>query len=1328
MKADLSRLTFSSTKHFHDVRLQQGRVQLDADWNEQIDIAAHRVETETIDVIGPCGAPIDDAAFAIATKVSDLPADQQAAATSLGAVSGGDFFLSAGRFYAHGILCENDNPVKFSGQPDLPNSTQISSKGLYLVYLDVWPRLLTFLDDPSIREVALNGPDTAVRLKTVWQVKLVNVGASGTTPDCTADYSQYDKQIAAPTGKLSARAEPDGTSTKPCIIAPGAGYRSLENQLYRVEVHEPGPDGTATFKWSRDDGAVVAQWKPTTTANIIQLQQTPPDDALGFAVGQWVEITDDNNDLNGTPGMLVKITNVTLPNLTLGSGALPQPLTNFTLNPKVRRWDSVNSAGTAGDITITAGSWIDLENGVQVEFAAGTFRTGDYWLIPARTATANVDWPTDGAGQPIPSLPQGIPHVYCKLGFVDFNGTALTATDCRLLFPPLTAIQSGCDLKLHNRDLHGWGVVCGLQVHCNKDRTQVTVEPGHAIVCDGTDVLLKSAQNISVVSQAQSLKLLDGAGAGSAVIQLTADNSGQPVITVVKPPADSTNTVLQQILEGTLWMDFYNDCLQPFIKDFQADFGTDPSDTKPVPTNKRRLTAAMNLFYQSINVAGSSVWISSAEHTLLQTAYNDLLAVLSSNTFCGIEDNLTPFPSYPFTAQNITTAFGKTPLVGARISPDGRTVIAFDNGTTGNFYLFNASTGEMTAALTVNTAAPLTVRDVLVFGSASDPQLLVAATGNGNTSLAVFDLNSQKLTSSQNFFALEVSRLEMSPFDTAIAFAIVVGKGLFQFDPTKITQSSLASPLVAFNAAGHLALSGNVVAATVANAGTTTPYTSLMVGSLIADGSGLQNVPLKAPDGTAAQGTDGITIIKGAPGDELSGSSVYVGVDAAATDSNKQKRVLDIDPLRFNTTDLTLPTSGAVALSTNGQQLLIGLADECQLIWVDPTKNVIDRTNQFLPSQIAPVAFATPTGAIPQNFGFRLERTNLSAGVGAARAGTSAPATQSFPLIAVNRISQTLTFIPANLVGVTPAPVSITSIGTYRTSMIAAFKDLMMRIVEGLKDCLCDRLLLDCPTCGPDEVIYLATVEIKANQVYHICNFIRKDVLTFPKVKYWLSAVPVIPVIHWFVQKFCCGLLPELTKTINATDYFNTAASSAFVEKIQTKNYSLNTADMVARYTAVGKFAAQAAFNRVIQPQAPVNQKVTPSNLLQASPETATAQLSQQGVTVSNVSDIKSAVSSNAPLIDATAVPLNLQAGDKVNLYTQNGRVVYYTRVTTPPPAPAQVSVAPAAGAADVQSLQNELATLRTQVTSLQEAHIEALNQISQLKTVTTTLQAKGSG
>ncbi len=153
MKGDFTRATFTPGKHYHGVLKQQGRVDIDADWNEQGAIASHRVETETVDVIGPCGAPVGDAGFVIT------------------AVSGGtNLNISAGRAYVDGILCESEADVLITGQPDLPHFTLPTTAGVYIAYLEAWLRHIISLDDESIREVALGGPDTCTRAKTVWQV------------------------------------------------------------------------------------------------------------------------------------------------------------------------------------------------------------------------------------------------------------------------------------------------------------------------------------------------------------------------------------------------------------------------------------------------------------------------------------------------------------------------------------------------------------------------------------------------------------------------------------------------------------------------------------------------------------------------------------------------------------------------------------------------------------------------------------------------------------------------------------------------------------------------------------------------------------------------------------------------------------------------------------------------------------------------------------------------------------------------------------------------------------------------------------------------------
>ena len=68
MKADLSRVTFVRARHYSSVRLQQGRVITDADWNEQADITRYRAETQALDVIGPAGGPLDAAGFGLVAQ------------------------------------------------------------------------------------------------------------------------------------------------------------------------------------------------------------------------------------------------------------------------------------------------------------------------------------------------------------------------------------------------------------------------------------------------------------------------------------------------------------------------------------------------------------------------------------------------------------------------------------------------------------------------------------------------------------------------------------------------------------------------------------------------------------------------------------------------------------------------------------------------------------------------------------------------------------------------------------------------------------------------------------------------------------------------------------------------------------------------------------------------------------------------------------------------------------------------------------------------------------------------------------------------------------
>jgi len=301
MKADLTRNTFHPFRHFTQVLMQQGRVQLDADWNEQAAILLRYLRSIAADIIGPHGGPSGNLGFRI---VALPPATPPVA----------DFAITAGHYYVDGVPFQpgqylelydsspkphsvivsiraatqssrslnltpdinsidwitNNKAILFARriltyttQPDYPVSDKLTTGNSYLVYLDVWERLITRVEDDRIREVALGGPDTAARTKLVTQVKVT--AAAQTTPgtdisqDATSQ-SLSDKFQPWNRGFLKARALPSAASSDPSVI-PTPCYWGAENQLYRVEIHTGSltPEGptTPTFKWSRENGSVV---------------------------------------------------------------------------------------------------------------------------------------------------------------------------------------------------------------------------------------------------------------------------------------------------------------------------------------------------------------------------------------------------------------------------------------------------------------------------------------------------------------------------------------------------------------------------------------------------------------------------------------------------------------------------------------------------------------------------------------------------------------------------------------------------------------------------------------------------------------------------------------------------------------------------------------------------------------------------------------------------------------------------------------------------------------------------------------------------------------
>ena len=124
------------------------------------------------------------------------------------------------------------------------------------MYLDVWQREVTFLEDLQYSIEKAVGVDTTTRLQTDL--------ASQNSCQCrlgrelrfaARSVEQFNRPVATvglATPPSACRPTPD-----PRLLPPSGGYRGLENRLYRVEIHDGGPNGTATFKWSRDNASVA---------------------------------------------------------------------------------------------------------------------------------------------------------------------------------------------------------------------------------------------------------------------------------------------------------------------------------------------------------------------------------------------------------------------------------------------------------------------------------------------------------------------------------------------------------------------------------------------------------------------------------------------------------------------------------------------------------------------------------------------------------------------------------------------------------------------------------------------------------------------------------------------------------------------------------------------------------------------------------------------------------------------------------------------------------------------------------------------------------------
>ena len=387
------------------------------------------------------------------------------------------------------------------------------------------------------------------------------------------------------------------------------------------------------------------------------------------------------------------------------------------------------------------------------------------------------------------------------------------------------------------------------------------------------------------------------------------------------------------------------------------------------------------------------------------------------------------------------------------------------------------------------------------------------------------------------------------------------------------------------------------------------------------------------------------------------GRQLYVVVDPPSQQTTKHVLVYNTDvvanPLVLR--DLQQTTTIRLAHNTATRRVMVAYEDIYRVGMLNADDVVMD---EFVPVQIGPISIAM--------------------------------APDQKHVYVLNYWSNTLSSIRAEMFSpgeTLPLPPLV----AYRAGVLNAFADLLGGLLQYLKDCFCDHLLVDCPTCDRDHKLYLASISIKNNKVYKVCNFSqRKDVHSFPTCRYWLSAVPVLPFIRTAVEEICCAALPGLfgryTATTPSPPVNTTLAPKNPIDSGPVRNAATRLRESDFKRTVleqVGKLKVgkEALLDPIWNP---------PQESIRATPEITHTDVSGQNLADARrrLQDARVEVvheeeydprKAGPNLGRYITSPARLREGDRVTLITREGKVLFYARAPEASP--------------DVAALRNDVAT-----------------------------------
>lgn len=824
---------------------------------------------------------------------------------------------------------------------------------------------------------------------------------------------------------------------------------------------------------------------------------------------------------------------------------------------------------------------------LELELADHPLVPGDYWNATVRETIHQqgevlLEDPESGAGVP----PAGEPHHYLLLAEVASDGSlslpAASGCDgyaaCQpFQFPSLTDLRASdicfdnkvctmpevrtvqqaldhlCqerDLRWHNRHLHGWGVVCGLTLECDtKDPAGLLLNPGYALDCLGNDMVVeekdKRLRSLNVFELMQASDI-DPANLGEdqgLCLYLEFDEQGELAVRAELYEPDGETWL--DLLRDTLLFDFYDDCIVGLIKSLTAELQNTDVKARCVltkcgleqikPVQRRALTLGNLLFQQQQGETGTVLNISYCEHEILRDLYLRLREHLRSRTFCAQFEE-SGFPDYPFSEGKLCRAtwFNPEPLDHIRLHPKGGLAFAWRRSSP-RVYLFEQQEkgclGDLLGYFEVPQAEKGSITDlsinednlILISAVVHDEDTLFAGGKLGDLTQDGCEIKIDWRTSFM--CGVRVVRLRQSPWSTKQLYAVGLCKGVYLVDPEELFQQDKIErdPNWVFAASGHidfLVRSGAVICTAAGGKADCAQgqYDQLaLFNAALEAGAASQAVSLLdlQVNKNPAMGSDGLVAAESLGGNVSGGAFIAFEVDSSLA----VFVVIDVADkkflCRFDASGLKADEKGGGVWQGQFYHPFEA-AGHVALRYVRGGKldGVVATRYAFHDLQYIPgdakqypkeLVATVPVQAGPVDLEVNDKREEVHV---------------------LNHLGQSITVLNYELsVYQEQRPI----LQAYRTDVISAFYGLLSGLLQYLKDCFCNHLLIQCPECDPEDKVYLGCLSLRDGKVYNICNFTkRKFVKTFPSVSYWLSLIPIGPLVAWAVEKLCCMLMPNL--------------------------------------------------------------------------------------------------------------------------------------------------------------------------------------------------------